>query len=110
QTWTRAGSSRPHEREGPLSGRDRAARSQAQERGQERAQGSIATPRWPRRRCRETINQSVFHPSRHTARQPAEEIEMTMPHDDASRLKAKMQDTVRSHWKAFLIEGIILVI
>ena len=34
---------------------------------------------------------------------------MTMPHDIA-RLQSRMQDAVKSNWKAFLIEGIVLVI
>ena len=34
---------------------------------------------------------------------------MTMPQDIA-RLQSQMQDTVKSHWKGFLIEGIVLVI
>ncbi len=34
---------------------------------------------------------------------------MTMPPDFAD-LKSKMSETVRHHWKAFLIEGIVLVI
>ena len=34
---------------------------------------------------------------------------MTMPPDFAS-LQSKMSETVRNHWKAFLIEGIVLVI
>src|SRR5450432_3611992 len=38
---------------------------------------------------------------------------MTLPQDankDLSKLQSKMNDTVREHWKAFLIEGILLVI
>lgn len=34
---------------------------------------------------------------------------MSMPQDIA-RLQSQMQETVKSHWKAFLIEGIVLVI
>ena len=34
---------------------------------------------------------------------------MTMPHDIA-RLQSRMQDAVKANWKAFLIEGIVLVI
>lgn len=34
---------------------------------------------------------------------------MTMPPDFAD-LQSKMSETVRSHWKAFLIEGIVLVV
>jgi uncharacterized membrane protein HdeD (DUF308 family) len=34
---------------------------------------------------------------------------MTMPPDFAN-LQSKMSETVRNHWKAFLIEGIVLVI
>ncbi len=34
---------------------------------------------------------------------------MTMP-QDVARLQSQMQETVKSHWKAFLIEGIVLVI
>ncbi|MGA7073221.1 HdeD family acid-resistance protein [Bradyrhizobium sp.] len=34
---------------------------------------------------------------------------MTIPHDNAE-LSKKMQDAVRQHWKAFLFEGILLVI
>jgi uncharacterized membrane protein HdeD (DUF308 family) len=34
---------------------------------------------------------------------------MTLPPDFAD-LQSKMSDTVRSHWKAFLIEGIVLVV
>lgn len=34
---------------------------------------------------------------------------MTMPHDVA-RLQAKMKEAVKANWKAFLIEGIVLVI
>lgn len=34
---------------------------------------------------------------------------MTMPQDIA-RLQSQMQETVKSHWKGFLIEGIVLVI
>src|SRR5450631_442485 len=38
---------------------------------------------------------------------------MTLPQDanqDLSKLQSKMSATVREHWKAFLIEGILLVI
>ena len=38
---------------------------------------------------------------------------MTLPQDanqDLSKLQSKMNATVREHWKAFLIEGILLVI
>ena len=34
---------------------------------------------------------------------------MTLPHD-LSGLQAKMRDTMRAHWKAFLIEGILLAV
>ena len=34
---------------------------------------------------------------------------MTMP-DDITRLQAKVTTTVRAHWKAFLFEGILLVV
>ena len=34
---------------------------------------------------------------------------MTIPHDNAE-LSTKMRDAVRQHWKAFLLEGILLVI
>jgi uncharacterized membrane protein HdeD (DUF308 family) len=34
---------------------------------------------------------------------------MTIPHDNAE-LSTKMRDAVRQHWKAFLFEGILLVI
>ena len=34
---------------------------------------------------------------------------MTLPRDTAN-LQAKMSAAVREHWKAFLIEGILLVI
>ncbi|MDB5616237.1 HdeD family acid-resistance protein [Tardiphaga sp.] len=34
---------------------------------------------------------------------------MTLPHD-LTALQSKMSDAVRAHWKAFLFEGIILVI
>ena len=34
---------------------------------------------------------------------------MTMPHDIA-RLQSRMQDSVKANWKAFLIEGIVLVV
>jgi uncharacterized membrane protein HdeD (DUF308 family) len=34
---------------------------------------------------------------------------MTMP-QDVARLQSQMQETVKSHWKSFLIEGIVLVI
>jgi uncharacterized membrane protein HdeD (DUF308 family) len=34
---------------------------------------------------------------------------MTLPHDLAE-LQAKMRDTVRAHWKAFLFEGILLAV
>src|SRR5258705_1619597 len=34
---------------------------------------------------------------------------MTLPHD-ATRLQSEMRAAVREHWKAFLIEGILLVI
>lgn len=34
---------------------------------------------------------------------------MTMP-QDVARLQSQMQETVKSHWKGFLIEGIVLVI
>jgi len=34
---------------------------------------------------------------------------MTIPHDNAA-LSTKMQNAVRQHWKAFLFEGILLVI
>ena len=34
---------------------------------------------------------------------------MTMPHE-VERLQARMQQSVKSNWKAFLIEGIVLVI
>ena len=34
---------------------------------------------------------------------------MTLPHDNAE-LSMKMRDAVRRHWKAFLIEGILLAI
>jgi len=34
---------------------------------------------------------------------------MTIPHDNAE-LSMKMRDAVRKHWKAFLFEGILLVI
>lgn len=34
---------------------------------------------------------------------------MTMPHDIA-HLQSRMQDAVKANWKAFLIEGIVLVI
>jgi uncharacterized membrane protein HdeD (DUF308 family) len=34
---------------------------------------------------------------------------MTLPHD-LSELQAKMRDTMRAHWKAFLIEGILLAV
>ena len=37
------------------------------------------------------------------------ELPMTMPPDFAN-LQSKMTETVRSHWKAFLAEGILLVI
>jgi uncharacterized membrane protein HdeD (DUF308 family) len=38
---------------------------------------------------------------------------MTLPHDiskDVSDLQTRMRTSVREHWKAFLIEGIVLVI
>ena len=34
---------------------------------------------------------------------------MTLPHD-ITRLQSEMRDAVREHWKAFLIEGILLVV
>src|SRR5262245_42076810 len=34
---------------------------------------------------------------------------MTLPHD-LSGLRAKMRDTMRAHWKAFLFEGILLAV
>ena len=34
---------------------------------------------------------------------------MTIPHDNAE-LSTKMRDAVRQHWKAFLFEGVLLVI
>jgi uncharacterized membrane protein HdeD (DUF308 family) len=34
---------------------------------------------------------------------------MTLPHD-ITRLQSEMRDAVRKHWKAFLIEGILLVV
>ena len=34
---------------------------------------------------------------------------MSLPHD-LSELQAKMRDTMRAHWKAFLIEGILLAV
>lgn len=34
---------------------------------------------------------------------------MTLPHD-ISGIETKMSDAVRQHWKAFLVEGILLVI
>ena len=34
---------------------------------------------------------------------------MTLPHD-LGELQAKMRDTMRAHWKAFLIEGILLAV
>ena len=34
---------------------------------------------------------------------------MTLPHD-INELQAKMRDTVRQHWKAFLFEGIVLAV
>jgi uncharacterized membrane protein HdeD (DUF308 family) len=35
---------------------------------------------------------------------------MTMPHDHRLELSTKMREAVRRHWKAFLFEGILLVI
>jgi len=34
---------------------------------------------------------------------------MTLPHD-LSELQAKMRDAMRAHWKAFLVEGILLAV
>jgi uncharacterized membrane protein HdeD (DUF308 family) len=34
---------------------------------------------------------------------------MTLPHD-LNELRAKMRETVRAHWKAFLFEGILLAV
>ena len=34
---------------------------------------------------------------------------MTLPHD-LDELRAKMQQAVRAHWKAFLVEGILLAV
>src|SRR5260221_12542409 len=34
---------------------------------------------------------------------------MTLPHD-LTELQSKMRDAVRGHWKAFLCEGILLVV
>lgn len=35
---------------------------------------------------------------------------MTMPHDHRLELSTKMREAVRQHWRAFLFEGILLVI
>jgi uncharacterized membrane protein HdeD (DUF308 family) len=37
------------------------------------------------------------------------ELSMTLPHD-ITRLQSQMRAAVREHWKAFLIEGILLVV
>src|SRR3569623_164878 len=42
-------------------------------------------------------------------RRSAMESAMTMP-QDMDRLHTRMKEAVRSHWKGFLIEGIVLVI
>lgn len=35
---------------------------------------------------------------------------MTMPHDHRLELSTKMREAVRQHWRAFLFEGILLVV
>jgi uncharacterized membrane protein HdeD (DUF308 family) len=39
----------------------------------------------------------------------AQRLAMTLPHD-LDELRAKMQQAVRAHWRAFLVEGILLAV
>src|SRR5579872_2919055 len=55
---------------------------------------------WPRRAGRAILARVQW---------PHREISMTLPHDIA-RLQSDMNAAVRAHWKAFLIEGILLAI
>jgi hypothetical protein len=47
---------------------------------------------------------------RHSSMLPASETSMTLPQDITARLQSEMSAAVREHWKAFLIEGILLVV